>query len=71
MEPLVSVLVPSYNHSKYVLECLDSIQNQTYKNIELIVHDDGSTDNSVSLISEWILKNEINANFTYDKNQGL
>lgn len=42
--PLVSVVVPCYNHQKYVAETIESIINQTYKNIELIVIDDGSKD---------------------------
>lgn len=49
--PLVSVLIPSYNHAKYIGETIDSIINQTYKNIELIVIDDGSTDNSVEVLT--------------------
>lgn len=44
--PLVSVLVPAYNHEKYIQETIESIICQTYKNIELIVIDDGSNDNT-------------------------
>ena len=43
---LVSILVPCYNHEKYIIDCMQSIINQTYKNIELIVCDDCSRDNS-------------------------
>jgi alpha-1,3-rhamnosyltransferase len=50
--PLVSVLIPSYNHEKYVGEAILSVVNQTYKNIELIVIDDGSTDSSPKIISK-------------------
>lgn len=52
--PLVSVVVPSYNHEKYVTETIESIINQTYKNIELIVIDDGSKDKSVEVIKNLI-----------------
>ena len=44
--PLVSVIIPVYNHEKYVQETIKSIINQTYKNIELLLLDDGSKDNS-------------------------
>jgi len=50
--PLVSIIVPSYNHEKYINECIVSIINQTYKNYELIVIDDGSTDNSPTILRE-------------------
>ena len=53
-QPLVSVPVITYNSSKTVLETLDSIYGQTYPNIELIVSDDCSTDNTVEICREWI-----------------
>ena len=46
----VSVIIPVHNSEKYILECLNSVINQTYKNLEIIVIDDKSTDNSVDLI---------------------
>ncbi|MBQ8680482.1 MAG: glycosyltransferase family 2 protein, partial [Treponema sp.] len=45
-QPLISVIVPVYNVEKYLPQCLDSIKNQTYKNLEIILIDDGSTDSS-------------------------
>lgn len=51
---LVSVCVITYNSSKFVLETLDSIYNQTYKNIELIIGDDCSTDNTIEVCKKWI-----------------
>ncbi len=44
--PLVSVCIPAYNHEKYVIDCLNSIIAQTYQNIELLIIDDGSRDNT-------------------------
>lgn len=52
MEKLVSVLIPAYNHEKYVQETIKSIINQTYKNIELIVVNDGSKDSTWEKIQE-------------------
>ncbi|MBC8060817.1 MAG: glycosyltransferase [Clostridiaceae bacterium] len=55
---LVSVVITNYNHAQYIVECLDSIKNQTYKNIEIIIVDDASTDNSVEVINKWIETNK-------------
>jgi glycosyltransferase involved in cell wall biosynthesis len=51
---LVSIGVASYNNKKYIIETLESIAQQEYSNIEIIIADDGSTDDSVSIINEWI-----------------
>jgi alpha-1,3-rhamnosyltransferase len=67
--PLVSVVVPSYNHGKYITETIESILNQTYKNIELIVIDDGSKDNSVNVIQELAYKYHFS--FIHRKNKGV
>ncbi len=56
-EPLVSVVIITYNSSKLVVETLDSIKNQTYNNIELVVSDDCSTDDTVAVIEEWLRSN--------------
>lgn len=49
MQDLLSVIVPVYNTDKYICKCLDSILNQTYKNMEIIIINDGSTDDSSNL----------------------
>ena len=56
-QPLVSVAVVTYNSAKYVLDTLNSIKEQTYKNIELIISDDCSTDNTIELCKEWVKLN--------------
>ncbi|MGL4911644.1 MAG: glycosyltransferase [Romboutsia sp.] len=62
---LVSVVVTNYNNENYIGACLDSILNQSYKNIEIILVNDASTDKSINVINEWINNNEnkINENF--------
>lgn len=57
-EPLVSVGVISYNSSDYILDVLESIKAQTYPNIELIISDDKSPDNTVEICKEWVSKNK-------------
>jgi glycosyltransferase involved in cell wall biosynthesis len=52
-KPLLSVVVANYNAGSYIGECLQSILEQTYKNIEIVISDDGSTDNSPGVIKEF------------------
>jgi len=56
LNPLVSIVVITFNSSMYVLETLESAGCQTYKNLELIVSDDGSTDDTVEKCNAWIEK---------------
>lgn len=67
--PLVSVIIPVYNTDKYLSECLDSVVNQTLKNIEIICVNDGSTDNSFSIISKYAEK-DTRFKIVTQKNQG-
>ena len=72
--PLVSIGVLTYNSSKYIVEALESAKDQTYANIELIVSDDCSTDNTVEVCRKWIADNKarfVNAELiTVDQNTG-
>lgn len=56
--PLVSVIVPAYNMEQYIAETLDSILCSTYKNIEVIVIDDGSTDETISIVEKYIAQDK-------------
>ena len=54
----VSIIVPIFNSEKYLFDCIDSIINQTYKNIEILLIDDGSTDSSVSICKKFKNKDD-------------
>lgn len=73
-KPLVSVGILTYNSAKYIVEALESVKNQTYQNIELIVSDDCSKDNTVEICRKWIEENRsrfVNATLlTVEKNTG-
>lgn len=64
--PKVSVIIPSYNRANYISEAIDSVLNQTYQDFEIIVIDDGSTDNTKEVLSKY--DNKIR--YLYQKNSG-
>ena len=66
--PKVSVLIPSYNHEKYVKEAIGSVLNQTFQDFELIITDDGSTDRTVDKIKEF--DDERIQLYVFEENQG-
>ena len=67
----VSIIVPVYNTELYLKECLDSLLNQTIKNYEVIVIDDGSTDNSLKIIKEYHEKHPKIIKYKSIKNSGV
>ncbi len=67
---IVSIIIPVYNVEKYLERCLDSVINQTYKNIEIIIINDGSKDNSQSIIDRYAERDE-RIKPVIQKNQGL
>lgn len=71
MEKKVSVIVTTYNHEKYIEECLDSIYKQTYSNIDLLIINDGSIDNSDSIIRDCLVKSPFeNSDYISQENKG-
>ena len=58
MKPLISVIIPVYNVERYLDECIKSIVNQTYENLEIILVDDGSPDNCPRMCDDWAKKDE-------------
>ncbi len=68
--PLISIIVPIYNIEKYISKCIDSVLSQTYKNWELILVDDGSTDNSGKICDEYTLKDS-RIKVIHKENEGL
>lgn len=69
-EPKVSVIIPTYNTARFLEKCLSSIASQSYRNIEIIIVNDGSTDNTDEIISHFISKEE-RAIYITQKNQGV
>lgn len=55
---MISIIIPVYNDEKYINQCLDSVLNQTYTDFEVLCMDDGSTDNTVALIKEYLARDK-------------
>ncbi len=71
MDALVTVIIPAYNEEKYLGEAIDSIINQTYKNWELFIINDGSTDNTESVAKQYVLLDDRIKYYSYEVNRGL
>lgn len=76
--PLISVIIPAYNTEKFVGKCIESIQNNSYKNLEIIIVNDGSTDNTATVVSKYaendsriVLINKENGGVSIARNTGI
>ena len=69
----VSIIIPVYNVAPYIIRCLDSIYNQSYPNLEVIIIDDCGTDNSMAIIDSYLTsdQHDITRIIHHHKNQGL
>lgn len=70
MNPKISVIIPVYKVEQYLRQCLDSVVNQTYRNLELIIIDDGSPDNCPSICDEYAVRDH-RVTVIHKKNEGL
>lgn len=78
-EPLVSVVVPAYNAGDRIGVCLQALMNQTYRHLEIVVVDDGSTDNTCDVLEELarqderikLLRNKVNSGVSVSRNRGI
>jgi teichuronic acid biosynthesis glycosyltransferase TuaG len=68
--PLVSIIVPSFNSDKFIAETIQSVENQTYQNWEMIIVDDCSIDNTVAIIAKFVANDSRVHLFQLDKNSG-
>ena len=66
-----SVIIPIYNVEKDIRQCLESIENQTFKDFEVLCVDDCGTDSSMDIIREYVQKDSRFKIFTHEKNQGV
>src|SRR5262245_27753084 len=71
-DPLVTVIALCYNHERFAVECLDSIRNQSYPGIQLIIIDDCSRDRSADIIEDWIRRHRMECTFLrHEANVGI
>lgn len=72
ISPMLSVIIPVYNVEPYIRQCLDSLVNQTFKDIEIICIDDGSSDNSGTICDEYVRQNnDVIFKIIHKKNEGV
>ena len=68
--PLVSIITPSFNSEKFIAETIESVQNQTYQNLEMIIVDDSSKDQTAAIIEQFVANDSRIQFFQLEKNSG-
>ncbi|WP_240924308.1 glycosyltransferase [Thermococcus sp. 21S7] len=69
-KPLVSIITPTYNHEKYISECIESVLSQTYPHWEMIIIDDGSTDRTPEIVRRYV-ESDDRIHYLRQKNKGI
>lgn len=67
----VSIIIPAYNVADYITTCLDSIESQSYREVEVIIVDDGSTDQTAKVVQDYQQKHSLNITLLHQENQGV
>lgn len=67
--PLISVIIPTFNNKSFIIKCIDSVLSQTYKNIECVIVDDGSTDETRKILSSLVVEGKIS--YYHQENAGV
>jgi glycosyltransferase involved in cell wall biosynthesis len=73
-QPLISVVIPCYNHENFIIDCLESVKGDPYERIEIVFLDDGSSDNSYELGESWLKANKNSfekVSYSKQSNQGI
>lgn len=70
-EPLISVVIPAYNAEKFIVKTLDSVMAQTFKNYELIIVDDGSSDQTAKVVEEYLKKHDLRGQCIRQQNKKI
>lgn len=73
-QPLISVIIPVYNGERYVRKCIENMQQQSYPNLEIVIVDDGSTDNSAQIAEEYpvtVIRIPQNRGLSVARNSGI
>ena len=70
MDELITIITPVYNGAAYIAKCINCMLNQTYSNIEIIIVDDGSTDDTSSIVDVFVQKHPDRVKYIYQENKG-
>ncbi len=71
MEPLLTVFTPAYNRAYTLQKCYESLKSQTNQSFKWLIIDDGSSDDTKELVSQWMAEGLLDITYHYQENQGM